>query len=214
MANGQVFAPNVLVLDENLRPAAWFPSRYFTYQKPGVMAADRLEGVMKLTPALGQQKIYLLVFTTDSDLTQTTTLLDPAKAYAQGTGHAVPDIPDPVARHSREGTIKLKMQTSSGSSILVGPLFGSSGPSAVTVGNTAPAAAYSAAPAPAPAAAPAPKARAEPIMSDTESYFNQKIRQAVNSGNIDKALKLLDEAERLGSTSARQTFISSVKGKG
>lgn len=214
VANGQVFAPNVLVLDENLRPAAWFPSRYFTYQKPGVMAADRLEGVMKLTPALGQQKIYLLVFTTDSDLTQTTTLLDPAKAYAQGTGHAVPDIPDPVARHSREGTIKLKMQTSSGSSILVGPLFGSSGPSAVTVGNTAPAAAYSAAPAPAPAAAPAPKARAEPIMSDTESYFNQKIRQAVNSGNIDKALKLLDEAERLGSTSARQTFISSVKGKG
>jgi len=27
-------------------------------------------------------------------------------------------------------------------------------------------------------------------------------------------LKLLDEAERLGSTSARQVFISSVKGKG
>ncbi|AVV39668.1 maltose operon protein MalM [Pantoea vagans] len=211
--NGQVFAPNVLVLDENLRPAAWFPSRYFTYQKPGVMTADRLEGVMKLTPALGQQKIYLLVFTTDSDLTQTTTLLDPAKAYAQGTGHAVPDIPDPVASHSREGTIKLKMQTSSGSSILVGPLFGSSEPGPVTVGNSAPAAtAYSAAPAP--AAAPAPKAHAEPIMSDTEHYFNQKITQAVNSGNIDKALKLLDEAERLGSTSARQTFISSVKGKG
>lgn len=215
VANGQVFAPNVLVLDENLRPAAWFPSRYFTYQKPGVMAADRLEGVMKLTPALGQQKIYLLVFTTDSDLTQTTTLLDPAKAYAMGTGHAVPDIPDPVASHSREGTIKLKMQTSSGSSILVGPLFGSSGPGAVTVGNTAaPAPAYAAAPAPAPTAAPAAKPRAEPIMHDTERYFNQQITQAVNSGNIDKALKLLDEAERVGSTSARQTFISSVKGKG
>ncbi|WP_312056439.1 maltose operon protein MalM [Pantoea brenneri] len=210
VANNQVFAPNVLVLDENMRPAAWFPSRYFTYQKPGVMAADRLEGVMKLTPALGQQKIYLLVFTTEQDLTQTTTLLDPAKAYAQGTGHAVPDIPDPIARHSREGTLKLKLQTSSGSSILVGPLFGSSGPGPVTVGNTAPVApaAYSAAP------ATAPKAKAEPIINETESYFNQNIRQAVNSGNIDKALKLLDEAERLGSTSARQTFISSVKGKG
>lgn len=210
VANNQVFAPNVLVLDENMRPAAWFPSRYFTYQKPGVMAADRLEGVMKLTPALGQQKIYLLVFTTEQDLTQTTTLLDPAKAYAQGTGHAVPDIPDPIARHSRKGTLKLKLQTSSGSSILVGPLFGSSGPGPVTVGNTAAVApaAYSAAP------APAPKAKAEPIINETESYFNQNIRQAVNSGNIDKALKLLDEAERLGSTSARQTFISSVKGKG
>ncbi|WP_448310672.1 maltose operon protein MalM [Pantoea sp. PGP6] len=210
VANNQVFAPNVLVLDENMRPAAWFPSRYFTYQKPGVMAADRLEGVMKLTPALGQQKIYLLVFTTEQDLTQTTTLLDPAKAYAQGTGHAVPDIPDPIARHISQGTLKLKLQTSSGSSILVGPLFGSSGPGSVTVGNTAPASAYRAAP----AAATAPAAKAEPIMSDTEGYFNQKIKQAVDSGNIDKALKLLDEAERLGSTSARQTFISSVKGKG
>jgi len=204
----QVFAPNVLVLDENMRPAAWFPARFFTYQQPGVMAADRLEGVMKLTPALGQQKIYLLVFTTDKDLTETTTLLDPAKAYARGTGNAVPDIPDPIAQHSRDGTLKLKVKTSSGSSILVGPLFGSSSPAPVTVGNTQPVA---------PAtyrAAPVSDAKPKPIMTDTEGYFNQNIREAVEKGNIDKALKLLDEAERLGSTSARQVFISSVKGKG
>ncbi|WP_333892708.1 maltose operon protein MalM, partial [Atlantibacter subterraneus] len=145
-----VFAPNVLVLDQNLTPAAFFPSSYFTYQEPGVMSADRLEGVIKLTPALGQQKLYLLVFTTDKDLQQTTKLLDPAKSYAKGTGNAIPDIPDPIARHTTDGTLKLKVKTSSGSSILVGPLFGSSGPGPVTVGNTAaPATAY-AAPAPAP----------------------------------------------------------------
>lgn len=214
-----VFAPNVLVLDQNLTPAAFFPSSYFTYQEPGVMSADRLEGVIKLTPALGQQKLYLLVFTTDKDLQQTTKLLDPAKSYAKGTGNAIPDIPDPIARHTTDGTLKLKVKTSSGSSILVGPLFGSSGPGPVTVGNTAaPATAYAApAPASAPAhaaPAPAPAAKSEPVLNDTENYFNQAIKQAVNSGNIDKALKLLNEAERLGSTSARSTFISSVKGKG
>ncbi|SQC48962.1 maltose regulon periplasmic protein [Klebsiella pneumoniae] len=48
------------------------------------MTADRLGGVMRLTPALGQQKLYVLVFTTEKDLQQTTTLLDPAKAYAKG----------------------------------------------------------------------------------------------------------------------------------
>jgi len=206
VAHNQVFAPNVLVLDENLRPAAWFPSRFFTYQQPGVMSADRLEGVMKLTPALGQQKIYLLVFTTAQDLSQTTTLVDPAKAYARGTGHAVPDIPDPIARHGVEGKIKLKVSTSSASSILVGPLFGSSGPAPVTVGNTQPVAQA--------AARTAPATPSAPLVEDTESYFNQSIRQAVDQGNIDKALKLLDEAERVGSTSARKTFISSVKGKG
>ncbi|HEJ0182945.1 TPA: maltose operon protein MalM [Citrobacter koseri] len=213
-----VFAPNVLILDQNLTPSAFFPSSYFTYQAPGVMSADRLEGVMRLTPALGQQKLYVLVFTTNNDLQQTTTLLDPAKAYAKGVGNAVPDIPDPIARHTTDGLLKLKVKTNSSSSVLVGPLFGSSGPGPVTVGNTAaPATAYTAPAVAAPAVAapaPAPAKKSEPMLNDTESYFNNAIKDAVAKGDVDKALKLLDEAERLGSTSARSTFISSVKGKG
>ncbi|MCE9758683.1 maltose operon protein MalM [Citrobacter portucalensis] len=210
-----VFAPNVLILDQNMTPSAFFPSSYFTYQEPGVMSADRLEGVMRLTPALGQQKLYVLVFTTDKDLQQTTTLLDPAKAYAKGVGNAVPDIPDPIARHTTDGLLKLKVKTSSSSSVLVGPLFGSSGPGPVTVGNTAaPAVAYAAPAAAVAAPAPQPVKKSEPMLSDTESYFNQAIKDAVAKGDVDKALKLLDEAERLGSKSARSTFISSVKGKG
>ena len=210
-----VFAPNVLILDQNMTPSAFFPSSYFTYQEPGVMSADRLEGVMRLTPALGQQKLYVLVFTTDKDLQQTTTLLDPAKAYAKGVGNAVPDIPDPIARHTTDGLLKLKVKTSSSSSVLVGPLFGSSGPGPVTVGNTAAPAVTYAAPAAAVAApAPQPGKKSEPMLNDTESYFNQGIKDAVAKGDVDKALKLLDEAERLGSKSARSTFISSVKGKG
>ena len=207
-----VFAPNVLILDQNMTPSAYFPSSYFTYQAPGVMSADRLEGEMRLTPAMGQQKLYVLVFTTEKDLQQTTTLLDPAKAYAKGTGNAVPDIPDPVAKHTTDGLVKLKVKTNSSSSVLVGPLFGSSGPAPVTVGNTA-APAY-AAPVAAPVAAPAPAAKAEPMLNDTESYFNNGIKQAVAKGDIDKALKLMNEAERLGSKSARSTFIGAVKGKG
>ena len=204
-----VFAPNVLILDQNMTPAAFFPSNYFTYQQPGVMTADRLGGVMRLTPALGQQKLYVLVFTTEKDLQQTTTLLDPAKAYAKGAGNAAPDIPDPIAKHTTDGVLKLKVKTNSTSSVLVGPLFGSSGPGPVTVGNTAAPVA-----APAAAAAAAPAAKSEPMLSDTETYFNNGIKQAVKQGDIDKALKLMNEAERLGSKSARSTFISSVKGKG
>ncbi len=209
-----VFAPNVLILDQNMTPSAFFPSSYFTYQEPGVMSADRLEGVMRLTPALGQQKLYVLVFTTEQDLQQTTKLLDPAKAYAKGVGNSVPDIPDPIARHTTDGLLKLKVKTNSSSSVLVGPLFGSSGPGPVTVGNTAAPAPTYAAPVAAPVVAPAPAKKSEPMLNDTESYFNKAIKDAVAKGDVDKALKLLDEAERLGSTSARSTFISSVKGKG
>lgn len=157
-----VFAPNVLILDQNMTPSAFFESDYFSYQEPGVMSADRLQGVMRLTPALGQQKIYVLVFTTEKDLQQTTKLVDPAKAYMKGTGNSVPD---PLARHTTDGLVKLKVSTNSASSVLVGPLFGSSGPGPVTVGNTAaPVYAAPAAPA-ATVAAPAPAKKAEPVLT-------------------------------------------------
>jgi maltose operon protein len=131
-------------------------------------------------------------------------------------GNAVPDIPDPIARHVTDGR-EAESENQQRSSVLVGPLFGSSGTGPVTVGNTA-APAYTApaatAAAPVATAAPAPAKKAEPVLNDTEEYFNNAIKQAVKRGDVDKALKLLDEAERLGSTTARSTFISSVKGKG
>jgi maltose operon protein len=201
-----IYAPSVLVLDEHMRPAAYYPSSYFAYQPPGVMSADRLEGTLKLTPALGQKQIYLLVYTTQQDLAKTTTLTNPAKAYAQGVGNAVPDIPDPIASHSTSGTLKLKVTAEQGASnIMIGMLQSSPATPPVVVGATAPAVA---------APAPAATAPAEPMLNDTEAYFNNGIKQAVKAGDIDKALKLMNEAEKLGSTTARETFIGSVKGKG
>lgn len=208
--DNSVYAPNVLVLDEQMRPAAFYPSSYFPYHQPGVIASDRLEGTMKLTPALGQRQIYLLVYTTRQDLARSTTLIAPAKAYAAGVGNAVPDIPDPVARHSDRGTLKIKISAEQQSGNIMIGQPAAAAPAAVIGSAPAPAAAP-AQPAP---AAPAPAKPAAPVLDDTETYFNQAIRRAVQAGDIDKALKLLDEAERLGSKTARQTFIGSVKGKG
>ncbi|MFC0228052.1 maltose operon protein MalM [Serratia aquatilis] len=202
-----LFSPSVLVLDEQLRPAAFYPSSYFPYERAGVMSSDRLEGTIKLTPALGQKQIYLLVYTTRQDLATTTQLLDPAKAYAMGVGNAVPDIPDPIARHSPTGELNLKVRSEQNmGSVMIGlPLVSSPAPAPVVVGSAA-----------SPVAAPAPTSSApsEPMLNDTEAYFNNGIKQAVKAGDIDKALKLMNEAEKLGSTTARDTFIGSVKGKG
>lgn len=221
-----VFVPNVLVLDEQLRPAAFYPSRYFPYQSVGVISSDRLEGQLKLTPALGQKQIYLLVYTTAEDLATTTTLLAPAKAYAQGVGNAVPDIPDPVARHSTTGELTLNVSSEQNSSNVVIGLFQSSSPAPVVVGPTATPPPATGTTVSASKAIPpstdssvvtgsstVAKTRSEPLLSETDRYFNQAIKAAVNGGNIDKALKLLNEAERLGSATARDTFISSVKSK-
>ncbi|WP_368900197.1 maltose operon protein MalM [Mixta calida] len=217
MKDRKVYAPNVLVLDSQLQPAAFFPSSYFTYQKPGIVATNRLEGTMKLTPVLGQKQIYLLIYTTTRDLAQTSTMINPAKLYAEGASNAIPDVPDPVVQHVNTGTLSLKVKSEQNSgNIMIGKLFGSDNAKPVVVGSSAAATSQPANNAPAPVAAPAPTpaAKAEPMLNDTEKYFNDGIRRAVKAGDIDKALKLMNEAERLGSSSARATFISSVKGKG
>ena len=169
------------------------------------MTNDLLQGVVKLTPALGQKQIYLLVYTTRDDLAKTTKLLDPAKAYAMGVGNAVPDIPDPIAKHTPTGNLKIKATAEQGmGNVMIGLIQSAPTTAPVVVGNSAQPAAVAA-----PAAKPA-----EPMLSETENYFNQAIKDAVKAGDVDKALKLLNEAEHLGSTSARKTFIGSVKGKG
>ncbi|ABS46021.1 MULTISPECIES: maltose operon protein MalM [Yersinia pseudotuberculosis complex] len=206
LTDKQLFTPSVLVLDEQMRPAAYYPSSYFTYEKAGIMINDRLQGVMKLTPALGQKQIYLLVYTTRDDLKKTTQLLDPAKAYAQGVGNAVPDIPDPIVNHSPTGTLRIKVTSEQGmGNIMIGLIQSAPTSAPVVVGSSIQ-----------PVAAPQsePAKPAAPMLGETENYFNQAIKDAVKAGDVDKALKLLNEAEHLGSTSARKTFIGSVKGKG
>jgi hypothetical protein len=78
----------------------------------------------------------------------------------------------------------------------------------------APAAATETAPAPAAAAQPAlpppPPPPASPAAPTSEAMFNDAIRRAVEAGDVDRALRLLEEAERLGSLSARPTFIEAV----
>ena len=73
------------------------------------------------------------------------------------------------------------------------------------------------APAPAEAAPvlpPPPPAPAVPAAPTSEALFNDAIRRAVDAGDIDRALKLLEEAERLGSQSARPTFIEAIQSRG
>ncbi|XPE40609.1 hypothetical protein ACNKHK_26840 [Shigella flexneri] len=81
---------------------------------------------MRLTPALGQQKLYVLVFTTVKISSRPPRCLTRQKPMPEGVGNAVPDIPRPDRRAIPPTSIlKLKVKTSSSSSVLVGPLFGS-----------------------------------------------------------------------------------------
>ena len=199
----QVFAPNVLVLDQQQRPAAFYPSNQFRYQPASLLTGDRLESTLKLSPAPGQKSIYLLVYTTQRDLQQQTILQGASKAYAKATGNQPPDIPDPVAQHANSGQLSLKISAErTNDTISIG---------STSIGNndtTAIATPLSAASSP---AVTEKAATTVALLPATENYFNQQIRQAVKAGDMSQALTLLQEAERLGSSSARATFMDNVQ---
>ncbi len=173
-----VFAPNVLILDQNMTPSAFFPSSYFTYQ--GTRRDECRSAGRRYAPdtGVGAAKtlcsgLYHGKRSPQRRRPNCSTRLKPMP-WASVT--SILDIPDPVARHTTDGLLKLKVKTNSSSSVLVGPLFGSSAPAPVTVGNTA---------APAGAApAPAPVKKSEPMLNDTESYFNTAIKNAVAKGDV------------------------------
>lgn len=44
----------------------------------------------------------------------------------------------------------------------------------------------------------------------TENYFNQAVRKALKAKDVNKALNLVNEAEKLGLTTPRQIFLKNV----
>ena len=198
----QVFAPNVLVLDQQQRPAAFYPSSQFSYQPASLLTGDRLESTLKLSPAPGQKSIYLLVYTTPRDLQQQTVLQGASKAYAKATGNQPPNIPDPVAQHVNSGQLSLKISAErTNDTISIGSSIGNNDTTAIATPLTA---------ANTPATAEK-TATTVALLPATENYFNQQIRQALKADDLSQALTLLQEAERLGSSSARVTFMNNVQ---
>lgn len=62
-----------------------------------------------------------------------------------------------------------------------------------------------------PDATPIAPATTSTMQPETEDFYNQLILQKVEQKQIDKALKLVEEAERAGSRTARENFIKAVK---
>ncbi|WP_109078765.1 maltose operon protein MalM [Aggregatibacter kilianii] len=205
--NKSVFVPSAVVLDSNFNVAATYPSSEFKFKEERGMQPNRFEAELNLTPAASQGYIYLLIYTTQQDLAKTTMIPHPAKLYAKGTGHQPPALNDIEVKHSLNGQIIVNVSNANGTRFIGMPttIFSSEKKAAQPVG---------AAPAPTPTANVAPsKAVNVPVDKDTEAYFNQAITKALKAGDVNKAMNLVNEAEKLGLTSPRQTFLKQVSSK-
>jgi len=223
IAGATVFVPTVLILDRNFRVSRAIDSSGFTYAPAGLMEPQRLTGKVYLDRRQGGElaaEKYLVVFTTDKDLRGSTQMISEARLYARARGLADPGLPDPVAQHAATGVFRISvgdLETSAASTTqYVTQQQGASRYVAPTGGTATvpPTVAPRAAP---PASKPVPRAdtpaASQPMLSETQAIYDRMIQDSVAKGDMDRAWRLVQEAERAGSTTARQTFLTAVSKK-
>ena len=182
---------------------------------------------------------YMIVYTPANKLGETTTILHPAKAFARAHSTVEPSVKDPVINHSAWGLVELQLEDLSayaGKENVYVPEYGDKiklandgvyvdvnkkpvvapnklviAPASATASQAAVATVATATTATALKSTSAPAATSAAMLAETETFYNQQIKKAVSSGDIEKAMTLTSEAERAGSKSAKQTLVDAIK---
>lgn len=172
-----VFVPTAVVLDSQFNVASTYPSSEFKLLEERGLKGSRLGAELNLTPAMNQDYIYLLIYTTQQDLAKTTMMPHPAKTYAKATGKQPPAINDIEVAHSLKGQIHINVTGSNGTKFIGLPteIFSSN--------KAATPAAKTAIPLP---IKENPVAVKTAVDKDTEAYFNQAVMKAIKAKDINK----------------------------
>ncbi|MCI0509754.1 maltose operon protein [Chromohalobacter marismortui] len=182
IVDGQVFAPTVLVLNEDFQPTQRIASDKFRYQGPSGFAPARLTATFNITP--GPEAAYLVVYSNETARQGTTQYESAEKVYARVRGLALPPGPDPVAQHTATGSVTLATEPHDAGGGLLTPILGDRA--------TTPT--------------PEPRIRATRDTSSTDVMpagssdfdYRRMIDAALKAGDIELAMQLAERAEREG----------------
>jgi len=186
-----VFAPQVMLLDSQFKQTRIIQANKFTYQQAKLLNGDELNASFTINrPNLNNpaNETYFIVYSTNEAMQGSTTVIHPAKLDAQARSLVEPDIADPVINHSAMGVVKLQFEMIDKDERYIAT-------EQVTENSYI-----------------APEVEAVAVSNVlTETQYNQKILSALANNEIAKALQLVEQAEKIGSTSARPTFIEAIK---
>ncbi|WED23882.1 MalM family protein [Vibrio sp. JC009] len=199
-----VFVPSIVLLDKQFKPVKLLSEESIRYQDASLMHGERYFGEVEVKAVANAPK-YLLVFTTEKAMNQTTEL-PPLSDDAVGLGRA--DDVDRIYRnkpvpHTATGTFRLAFDYDPDSSSEAQAVLGNDVNEDVKKAKTVLPA----------AAVPAVEAKDEMagVQPETEIMFIELIERAVSQGKLDKAMKLVEDAERAGSLKARDALIEALK---
>ncbi|HEA3198786.1 TPA: transcriptional regulator [Aeromonas veronii] len=219
-----LFNPTVLLLDSQFKPTRTIGANIITYKPARMLDGDRVEGVFTIDRSYvgnPNNETYMVIYTTQATLSQTTQAMSPSKMMAKSMSVQDYGAKDPLIPHSAWGVVTLDVEDLSASALgdnFYKPVYQEAIDANTPIVDTTPnklvvpvATATTAATA-ATSVAGATVAKPAPAMlSETEAFYQSQIEKAVKAGDIDKAMKLVNEAERAGSTKAKSVFIDAVK---
>lgn len=203
-----MFNPTVLMLDSRFKVTRKIGKDLFKYLPAKLLKGDRVEAVFTVDRSYvgnPNNETYMVIYTDPHRLDETTTIMSQAKLMAKSLSVVDYGVKDPVIPHSPWGVVNLSVEDLSGNktdSNYYKPVYQDVIDANTPVVDEAPNK----------LAVPLAASKSAPTMLDeTEAFYQSRIEQAVQSGDIDKAMKLVDEAQRAGSTKAKQIFVEAVK---
>ncbi|MCX9104279.1 MalM family protein [Aeromonas veronii] len=217
-----LFNPTVLLLDSQFKPTRTIGADIITYKPARMLDGDRVEGVFTIDRSYvgnPNNETYMVIYTTQATLSQTTQAMSPSKMMAKSLSVQDYGAKDPLIPHSAWGVVKIDVEDMSASALgdnFYKPVYqeaiDANTPIVDATPNKLVVPVATAATATATSVAGATVAKPAPAMlSETEAFYQSQIEKAVKAGDIDKAMKLVNEAERAGSTKAKSVFIDAVK---
>ncbi|MGI9886874.1 MalM family protein [Vibrio chagasii] len=180
------FVPRAVIFDKNGNELESYGKDDFEYKKPRMHLGNRLVAEKEFFPPRTEDSVFLIVYTDQKDIGGFTDVIHPARLDAEGRGNYLPEVKDIPIPNASVGKVEVTIDKASFFS------FGSSSES-----NAKPAAA----------------AKVETIQPETQTYYHNAIKAAVEADNIPKALGLLDEAKALGIEGAQEVFVKAVNKK-
>lgn len=195
-AGETVLAPSAMLLDAHFRPTRLLDANDFAYVPATGLKGDSLDTRLRIDrrdPGNPNNERYLVLFTAQDELGQGTTMVHPAKAYAEALGNEPPALPDPVARHAPTGIVKMVLIEEGGArsqadTYVPGYSTGRE------MGATLPSVA----------------APVHNVLPETQAYYRQAIDAALAERDLERALRLADEAGRVGDSEARAYLLERI----
>lgn len=195
-------APKLLLLDKTLTPVREIELDQFQVSEPNLLNQTSYQYTVELSRSTTP---FMVIYSPVEYRKGQIKIPHPARLRAEELGLARPMVTDPVIQHGSFGEIKLIVNASKSRAYRYQPQTQTQVP-VVTQGVATITDEHANTNAPVNVTP-----QTEIMLSETEAFYNTQIKQAVMKKDLSRALKLLAEAKRAGSTTAEALFISLLK---